>query len=152
MSISFIDETGKLSQFSKPLVFISKDRAQFSEMDPYGHMNTQFYVYHYLAHRMTCMRTYLNWDLKFLTECPMAFVVKDLNIQFLSSVVGDREFEIQSYISEVKEKTCMVEIMMRDVQSTKLLSTCKMNVACLDKKTGRTIPWPEDIIQQLFVK
>ncbi len=135
---------------SSPLIFKSRDRAKFFEIDPYNHMNTQFYLSHFLEHRMTCMREYLKWDLDYLIKSPIAFVVKDIKINFIRSVMGDLEFEIRSHVSDFQEKSCTVELTMEDVISTKVMSTAQMTVVCFDKKIAKSVPWPSDIKKTLF--
>ncbi|MGZ3782742.1 MAG: acyl-CoA thioesterase [Pseudobdellovibrionaceae bacterium] len=139
-----------MSQTS-PLIFISKDRAKFFEIDPYGHMNTQFYISHFLEHRMSCLREYLGWDLEYISKSPIAFVVKDIKVDFIRSVIGDKEFEIKSFVSEFQDKTCTVQMSMDDSVSGKVISKCEMTLACLDKTTLRTATWPEEIKSKFFV-
>jgi acyl-CoA thioester hydrolase len=129
----------------KPLIFTSKDRAKFFELDPYGHMNTQFYISHFLEHRMTCLREFLGWDLNYISKSPFAFVVKDIKVDFLRSIIGDKEFQIKSYVSEFQEKTCTVSMTMEDPSSGKPISSCVMTLACLEKSSLKSIAWPKEI-------
>ena len=135
---------------SVPIIFKTRERAKFFEIDPYGHMNTQFYVSHFLEHRMTSLREVLGWDLEFISKSPMAFLVKDIKIEFIRSVTGDREFEIRSHVGDFQEKTCSVEMLMEDTQSGKLLSKCLITIACFDKANLKTVSWPEDIKSKFF--
>ena len=135
-----------------PLIFKTKERAKFFEIDPYGHMNTQFYVSHFLEHRMTAMREYLNWDLEYLAKLPVAFFMKDIKIDFIRSVVGDKEFEISSHVVEFKDRTCTVELVMEDCNTQKILSKCYMTLACFDKKSSKTIDWPDEIKNKFYTQ
>jgi acyl-CoA thioesterase FadM len=78
---------------------------------------------------MTSLREYLGWDLDYISKSPMAFFVKDIKIDFIRSVVGDKEFEIRSHVAEFQEKTCTVEMVMEDCSSGKVLSKCIMTLA-----------------------
>jgi len=136
----------------RPVVFRSFDRAKFFELDPYGHMNTQFYVSHFLEHRMTCLREYLGWDLAYISKSPLAFITKDIKLEFYRPVVGDKEFEIKSFVTEFQEKTCSVELTMEDRGTGKLVSKCFLTLACFEKSSNKTIPWPDEIKRQFLTE
>ena len=46
-----------------PIPYTSKHRVQFSDLDPYQHMNTGTYARYFVDHRMECLRDTVGWDL-----------------------------------------------------------------------------------------
>ncbi len=70
----------------QPLVFETKQRIRFREIDPNGHLNMANYLIHYTDHRFEGMRRYLGLDYKAIAALPVAFHIRrDEGEQLLSS-------------------------------------------------------------------
>lgn len=134
----------------KPIVFHTTHRAKFSEVDPYGHVNTQHYLAYFLDHRFTGCRENLGLDLKEIGKLPILFPTTSVTIDFKRPILGDEEFSIESKVVEVSEQKCIVECSM--TKSNKdIASTCRFEFTCVDKKTGKTTPWPAGFIDRFFI-
>ncbi len=125
-----------------PKIFKTSHRCSFIELDPFGHMNTVYYLAHYIEHRFTGMREESGLDLKAIEQLPLVFVTKDLKIDFLRSIQGDGVFHIESYVSAWHEKECKVICKMSS-EDGKLFSKCEFTFTCILKETKKPGPWPE---------
>jgi len=132
-----------------PKIFKSTHRCSFIELDPFGHMNTVFYLSHYIEHRFTGMREESGLDLKAIEQLPFVFVTKDLKIDFIRSVLGDDIFIIESHVSAWHEKECQVLCKMMS-KDGKLFSKCEFTFTCILKSNKKPGPWPTGTKEMFF--
>lgn len=85
-----------------PLVFTSRHRVKFSELDPYDHVSTGNYATYYTDHRMEGLRDYIGWDLETLGTLPFMVWVRRMEIDFIRPARGDQEITITSYVREFR--------------------------------------------------
>ena len=132
-----------------PKIFKSSHRCSFVELDPFGHMNTVYYLTHYIEHRFTGMREVSGLDLNAIAKLPLVFVTKDLKIDFIRSVQGDGVFQIESFVSAWQEKECQVLCKMTG-EDGKLYSKCEFTFTCILKDSQKPGPWPDGIREMFF--
>ena len=132
-----------------PAVYSSIHRVAFSELDPYKHMRTAMYGAYYVDHRMGALREQAGWDLEALERLPFMTFVRRLDIEFIRPVVGDREITIASFVREFTGPDAHIECSMSDAAG-KLLSSCRMVVAYVDKRTNRSAEWPDHVTDLFF--
>lgn len=133
---------------SKPVKFVTHQTATFSEIDPFGHVNSQHYLAFYNSHRFQGMRETLNLGLKEFAQWPIMFPITEMHIKYYRPVFADQEFKIESYVSDVSEMECIVQLNL--TIGDKLHSEAQMHLACVDKKTMKKTTWPQEIIQLFF--
>lgn len=133
----------------KPIVFETRHRVRFREIDPYGHMNMVNYLAYFADHRFEGMRTFVAMGMKELEELPIAFHTRSVELEYLRPLFADQEFVIRSHMSEVKRSQCYVDFEMSGVDGTKL-ATCRMRYGCIDKATQRPGGWPPGLIERFF--
>jgi acyl-CoA thioester hydrolase len=134
-----------------PIVYKSTHRIKFSELDPYGHVNTGNYATYYVDHRMEGLRDYAGWDLKTLGAMPFMVWVRRIEIDFIRPVRGDQEITIASFVREFRGSDALIECTMTD-SAGKDVSRCLMIVAHVDKETNRATDWPPDLMAWFFEK
>jgi acyl-CoA thioester hydrolase len=133
-----------------PLQFRSTHRAAFHQLDPYGHLNTLFYLEFFLTHRFIGMREVMALGMSEVEALPFAFFNRKVDLEFLLPVTSDQPFEIRSWIGSHDDHTCRVVCEMLD-EAGKLLARCGMYTVCVDKATGRLTRWPEGFMARFFV-
>jgi acyl-CoA thioester hydrolase len=134
-----------------PIVYKSTHRIKFSELDPYGHVNTGNYATYYVDHRMEGLRDYAGWDLTTLGALPFMVWVRRIEIDFLRPARGDQEITITSFVREFRGSDALIECTMTD-SAGKDVSRCLMIVAHVDKETNRATDWPPDLMALFFEK
>ncbi|MCC7449228.1 MAG: thioesterase family protein [Anaerolineae bacterium] len=132
-----------------PVVYTSTHRIKFSELDPYNHMRTAVYSAYYVDHRMDGLREHVGWDVKTLAKLPFMIWIRQMEIDFLRSVVADQEITITSFVREFHGPDAHIECSMID-EAGKTVSRCLMVVAYIDKNTNRTVDWPADTMALFF--
>lgn len=132
----------------KPVRFQTTHRARFSEIDPYGHLNTVHYLEYFLDHRFTGLRG-LGMDLRSLAQIPVAFYMKELNLTFQRSVRADEEFQITSWVDEWGASQCHVTCEMSNAKGERLAG-CTFVLVCIDTVTKAPCRWPDDVKNRFF--
>ncbi|MBO3747636.1 acyl-CoA thioesterase [Streptosporangiaceae bacterium NEAU-GS5] len=133
---------------SRPIVYETRHRIKFSDLDPYNHMSTGRYAAYFTDHRMQSLGDNVGWNLKTLETLPFMVWVRRMEIDFIRPVLGDQQITITSYVSEFRGPDGLVECAMIDAAGKKA-ARCLMVVAYVDKATNRGADWPSDI-QALF--
>jgi acyl-CoA thioester hydrolase len=126
-----------------PIVFRSRHRVRFSELDPYDHMSTANYATYYVDHRMRGLRDRIGWDLETLSKLPFMVWVRRVEIDYVRPVQPDQEITITSFVREFHGPDALIECSMDDAEG-RPLSRCLMTVAHVDRATNRASDWPPD--------
>ena len=139
----------KRAPVEKPVDFVTTHRASFQEIDQYGHLNTMYYVSYFLTHRFTALRERFELGLQAIHALDIGLYTKHMELSFLRPVVGDRAFSISSSVTSRTEETCRIECKMFDEQA-RTLATCALDLTCVDKKSGKCVPWPEGFLERFY--
>jgi YbgC/YbaW family acyl-CoA thioester hydrolase len=132
-----------------PIVFETRHRVRFREIDAYGHMNMAHYLTYYSDHRFEGMRTFLGLGTREIDALPIAFHVRHAEIDYIRQVLPDQEFIIKSHVSELGRAQCFVDLEMLDAGGQRL-STCRMRIGCIDRATQRLCGWPPGLMERFF--
>ena len=132
-----------------PVVFRSTQRVTFSDLDPYHHVGTAVYSRYFIDHRMIGLRERIGWDLKAFSQLPFMTWVRRIEIDFLKPAPADQEVVITSFVREFQGPDAFVECTMADGKGTSL-SRCLMVVACVDRRTHRSMDWPAEAAALFF--
>jgi YbgC/YbaW family acyl-CoA thioester hydrolase len=126
-------------------VFIKNERVSFSSCDPYGHMNTSEYARMMTDHRAFILDDIAKTPMFLLIEkYNVAYVVKEIDIKFISACKYGDYLEIASWMSAMSEFTCDVYVTIIDQNTKKPKALGKMFYCCADVKTGRPKLNPEN--------
>lgn len=133
----------------RPIVFETRHRVRFREVDPYGHMNMSYYVTYFSDHRFEGMRQFVGLDYRGIEALPIAFHIRSVEVEYLRPLFADQEFIIRSHVSELKRSQCIVDYHMVDLDDQKV-AECRMRIGCIDKTSGRPCGWPEGLMERFF--
>ena len=136
-------------QSLEPVVFLTKHRVRFREVDMYGHMNMAHYLTYFQDHRFEGMRNHLRLGIEELLSLPIAFHIRAVEIEYLLPMLADHEFTITSYVTEWKSAQCYVTLELRRSDS-EMAATGKMRVGCIEKAPGRPGLWPAGIKERFY--
>lgn len=131
------------------IVYKTVHRIRFSELDPYNHVSTGNYATYFTDHRMEGLRDNVGWDLKTLGTLPFMVWVRRMEIDFIRPAAANQEITITSFVREFRGPDALIECTMVDA-AAKILSTCLMTVAYVDKTTNRAADWPAEVMARFF--
>jgi acyl-CoA thioester hydrolase len=137
--------------FATPIIFKTKHRVRFSDLDPYNHMSTARYGTYFVDHRMEGLRDHVGWNAKALAELPFMVWVRRIEIDFVRPARADQEITITSFVREFQGPDAVIACTMVD-EAGKELSRCLMTVAYVDKATTRAKDWPADVAALFYEK
>jgi YbgC/YbaW family acyl-CoA thioester hydrolase len=132
-----------------PIEFVTRHRPRFAELDPNGHVNAQHFLGYFLEHRLIAMREVLGLDMRALAKFPATPVVRKVEIEYLKPIFLDDEFEIRSQVVEFRDRSSTVSLSMSR-PSGDVLSTCRVDFVCVDRKTGQPCEWPPEVIRLFY--
>lgn len=133
----------------QPIVFETRQRVKFRDVDPYGHMNMAHYLSYYADHRFEGMRLFVGLDVAEIMALPIAFHTRNVAIEYVRPLFADQEFVIRSWVSELGRSQCHVAFEMRDLDGN-VASSGAMKIGCIDKATGRVCAWPPGLMERFF--
>ena len=136
--------------FGPPIVFTTRHRVRFRDLDPYGHVNMAHYLAYYGDHRFEGMRTFLGLSFAEIESLPTAFVVRHVEIDYLQPLRGDVEFLIRSRLIDVSRVQCVVGLEMVDPDGTLEYSRARMRIASMDRVAGKPMAWPPGLMARFF--
>jgi acyl-CoA thioester hydrolase len=134
-----------------PIVFETRHRIRFSDLDPYNHVSTAKYATYFVDHRMQGLRDKIGWDMAALAAQPFMVWVRRLEIDFIRPARADQEITIRSFVREFRGPDALIDCTMTDAGG-KDLSRCQMTAACVDKDTNRAKDWPADAMALFYDK
>jgi len=132
-----------------PVVFTSKLRVAFADLDPFHHVGTAVYARYFVDHRTNGLRDFVGWDLKTLAQLPFMTWVRRMEVDFVKSAVGDQELTLSSFVREFRGSDAYIECTMAD-ETGRVLSRCLMIVACVDRRTRKPMDWPAEAASLFF--
>lgn len=141
--------TGVSTVARDPIIFETRHTVRFREVDPYGHMNMAHYLTYFSDHRFEGMKTFIGLDYREIDALPVAFHIRNVELEYLRPLFADQDFTIRSFVSELKHGQCYVDFEMLDGDS-QVVSKCKMRIGCIDKTSGRPCIWPKGLMERFF--
>ena len=133
----------------RPIVFETRHRVRFREIDRYGHMNMVNYLAYFADHRFEGMRTYMGLGTRELEDLPIAFHTRSVELDYRRSLFADQEFVIRSHIAELKRSQCYVDLTMSDADD-QVVATCRMRIGCIDKGAQKPCGWPPGLMERFY--
>lgn len=133
--IPFLDFMGR--------VLITRERVQFSHIDPYGHLNTSKYIEFFLNHRIHAAEEQLQcYTMDIVKELSIGFVVQDIQVRFSSPSFQSEILEIASWVSGKNESGFTLSLVMLSELKRKVKSSARVQFVSVDMKTGRSTNLP----------
>lgn len=132
-----------------PKIFSTEHIAKFREIDPYGHMNTVYYLDYFIEHRFEGMRS-IGITLDVIKDLPVAFYMKTVQLDMAMPVFAEQTFQITSSIQDLHEKAVIVSCEMVSGESKLQHATCQFDLVCVDKTSQRPCAWPHEFLALFF--
>lgn len=131
------------------VVFTTNHRAQFDEIDPFGHLNNTRYLSYINQHRFEGMRKDLNLNIKNISAMPFAFYTKKFEIEYHNAIFMDQEFIITSVIENLGISSARVNVLFLSTKN-KILAEAVITLVCVDKSTLQSTQWPTTFLDLFF--
>ncbi|MFC5735337.1 acyl-CoA thioesterase [Cytobacillus gottheilii] len=137
-----------ISQWEKEFSFFYETKVRFNETDMFGHLNNTVPFVYFESARIEFFKSLgfmQNW-LEPEEECIP--VVADLQCDFVQQVFFDEQLKIYVKAAAIGESSVDIHYMGKNNKEDTVL-TGRGTMVQISKKTGKGVPWTEEIREML---
>ena len=133
----------------KPIIYESDIAVRFSELDPYGHVNTKHYLDYIIQSRWDAMERLFPGAMAKMLEASVGFFVSKVEINFIRPIKGCQKIDVSSFVSELKESRANIIFEVKDANK-KIVSKGNFVCFCVDIANNGKPQSPEDWVKEYF--
>lgn len=133
-----------------PIVYASTIAVRFSDLDPYGHVNSARYLDYIISSRFEYSRRHLDVTDQTLVAKGIGFFLTHAESRFLRPIQGVQELDVRSWVESIEGAELRVPYEIR-LSNDKVASEGQLKFAVIDLKTQRPTA-PPDWVVALFMK
>lgn len=127
-------------------VFSTSWQVQFSQVDPYGHLNTGAYAQIIADHRALILDEIAKVpSIQLIQRERMAWVFEELSLRFLRPSFYGEKLEVSSWIDALAAESARVAVLMLAQGSRKLKCAARITIRCVDLGTGKPRLHPDSL-------
>ena len=126
----------------KPIIYSDTLKVRFSDLDPYGHENSAFYLDYVISSRWNFLEKSLDVSSQDLIEKGLGFYLIKSEINYKRAIKGATEVSIESFVSEVKRTRLYISFSMSNADR-KVCSDGVLEFAIMNLKSGMPQGFPE---------
>lgn len=117
---------------------------RFSDLDPYGHVNSKHYLDYVLASRWMFLARKIKFTIEECLEKGLGFYLIRSEIDYKHPIVGVDKIRVQSYASHLEKVRLTVTFEMVDCETEKnLFARGTLQFAIMDTKLNRPQACPD---------
>ena len=130
-------------------VVTSQERVQFSQLDPYGHLNASRYVEYLINHRFAALEDQLHVEtLEMVKTLNVAFVIARLDTRYhLPSFIGEH-LEVASWVETLNATGFDLRLVISGIENRRVRTSALMEIRTVDAKTGKLIRSPDGLLSR----
>jgi acyl-CoA thioester hydrolase len=133
----------------KPIVYEATLPVRFSDLDPYGHVNSTHYLDYVISARWAFARDRLNVTDRSLIEKKIGFYLAKAQTAFKRPILGSGSIVAKSHVAEIADARLFVPFEIRSADLATLHSDGVLEFLVIDLTTSKPIPCP-DWVRALF--
>lgn len=123
----------------------TRERVLFTECDPYGHMGSAAYLGKAINHRLSAVTHQLGFDtLHAAQNLGVAFVNKEMHMDFRASALFDEELIIRSWIDRIRSFRMIVMVQILRASNEEVLCVITAESVTVNLAQGGLVPIPPE--------
>ncbi len=127
-------------------VVTSEERVQFSQVDPYGHLNASRYSEFIINHRITAVEDQLQViTLDVMKNHGVGFYVSRLDLRYRSPSFLGEKLEISSWVHQLRTNGFDLHMVVSGSADRNIRATALIEIQCVDVKSGGITSCPEKL-------
>lgn len=126
----------------------TEGRVRDFEIDPFGHVNTQHYVGHYLEQE-GAMRRSLGLEQDFTSRFGLFLSVKRVEAEFRSSLTQGQSFTVLSRLEAVAETSYALGMAILS-ETGEVISVARVEVRCADARSKKDVLCPMELLDRFW--
>ena len=124
-------------------VVTSRERVQFTQVDPYGHLNASRYTEFLVNHRITAVEDQLQVvTLEIAKTLSVAFVLERLDIRYHAPSFLSEELEIASWVESIHATGFRLQLVIVGEKNRRVRATALNDVRTVDVIKGQPVACP----------
>jgi YbgC/YbaW family acyl-CoA thioester hydrolase len=124
-------------------VVTSRERVQFTHVDPYGHLNSARYTEFLINHRIDAIEDQLQVaTLDIGKVLGTAFVISRMDIRYVSPSFLGEELEIASWIERLDKSGFELRLVISGGERRRVRAQAMQEIRTVNFKTGQVIDCP----------
>ena len=123
----------------------TRERVLFTDCDPYGHMGSAAYLVKAINHRLSAVTHQLGFDtLHAAQNLGVAFVNKEMHMDFRASALFDEELVVRSWIDRCRGYRMIVVVLILRASNQELLCQITAESVTVNLAEGGLVPIPPE--------
>jgi YbgC/YbaW family acyl-CoA thioester hydrolase len=128
----------------KPIVYKAALPVRFSDLDPYGHVNSTHYLDYVISARWAYAREHLGVTDKLFAEKRTGFYLTRAEMAFKRPIAGAAGTIVaSSFVQDLADSRLIVPYELRSADESVLHSSGTLEFCVIDLGTGKPISFPE---------
>ena len=130
----------------KNYVLISEERVKFSQVDPYGHLNSARYLEFMADHRIVAAEQHLQcFTLDMLRDLSVGFAIVDAHISFCYPSICGELLEISSWVKSTSNQGFSLRVVIANAENRKVKAIGNLEFRSIRSSDGRPAPMPDSL-------
>ena len=125
-----------------PIVYSDTLKVRFSDLDPYGHVNSAFFLDYVISSRWNFLEKKLGVSAQDLIDKGLGFYLIKSEINYKRAIKGATEIRIESHASGVKRTKLYITFSMHNSEN-KVCSDGTLEFAIMNLKSGMPQGFPD---------
>lgn len=125
--------------------FETQIKVRFSETDAFGHLNNVSHIIYFEQARLYFLQELEMLDYFMATDCKTIMVTADIHCHYMSQIFFGQPLEVKVRMAHLGKTSMDIQYAIVDTRNQKLLAAGRGAIVHINKKTGKSTPWPEQL-------
>lgn len=124
-------------------------KIRFSETDAFGHVNNVSHIIYFEQARLDFFEQLEVFSVFLVPESPTIIVAADIHCYYLQQIFYSQRLSVGVKIAHIGRSSLDLQYVIQDQKTKEPLAVARGAIVHVDKKTGKSTPWPEDIKEKV---
>jgi acyl-CoA thioester hydrolase len=135
---------------NSPIIYDGFVEARFSELDPYGHVNSKHFLDYVISTRWSYLEKKLKMTSDELIKKGLGFFLKRSEINYKKPVAGGMLLYVSSHVEKAEDATLVIHFKIQDEGKQKLFADGELHFAVMDLVKLRPQALPEWVHEYFY--
>lgn len=125
--------------------FETKIKVRFSETDAFGHLNNVSHIIYFEQARLDYFQEVEMLDYFMDSATFTMMVTADIHCHYMSQIFFGQPLGVKVRVPHLGNSSADIQYAIVDTRDQRLLATARGSIVHINKKTGKSAPWPEQV-------
>lgn len=130
--------------------FETQIKVRFSETDAFGHLNNVSHIIYFEQARLDLFQDIEMMDYFMDPDCRTMMVTADIHCHYLGQIFFGQPLGVKVRVAHLGNSSADIQYAIVDTRNQKLLAAARGAVVHIDKKLGKSSPWPVQIKSKII--